>query len=704
MDPMWWHRPRPQRTRSASRLRYSLVQVKEGDAEESNAGRSSVDERSVGKRSSNTGSFYEFSRHEWILHGLLQENSTEESSASILRRTSSLPNIPASQSDIANPVSIPHTDSHLCSICRGIFYYCKDPDDAVLTHRIVDFFNGASKGCKFCQVVCSKLDAEEDGAFLCAAREPANLGHARRCELQYWSNNTLSLMWRLIEIVAQTTLLFIEMAPNPDTRMLARVSLTSRMPAERSCTSSKRSLGLASCWLKNCTELHQSCRDSTFQTGGLPTRLLSICNEGLLLCRGSEIPPSTPYITLSHRWGETNRNHLTTALFEDKPTIWTRDELLPTFQDTILVAERLGIRYLWIDSLCIIQNSEADRARECGRMGEVYGSSHCNIAATAAMDGTQGLFRDHEFGGPSPCQISPRWDQIRKKAILDKNVSRSYRFYDIHEGKNQINRSPLGERAWVVQERLLAPRILHFAERQLYWECREQYALEKHPLDVPQEEVKYSFVKQSLDPCKLLQEGRVESCYAAWHQYVQLYSPCALTRPEDKLVAFAGIARRVGELLKACGTTDEYLAGLWRHTLLSDLLWSRIETFRSRSRYTGPYRAPSWSWALNDGGVEHNAKAIVEEDVIHAEIVNAYTTASIDPFGAVTAGAIDIRAPLLRVPLEAGKKKPVASTKRVTTMVIRHIPPLTSSSTFVWMSPSIISVRPCKASIFTLCC
>ena len=162
-----------------------------------------------------------------------------------------------------------------------------------------------------------------------------------------------------------------------------------------------------------------------------------------------------------------------------------------------------------------------------------------------------------------------------------------------------------------------------------------------------------AFSKQSRDLCKLVHEQQVELYYETWAEYVELYSRCNLTRPDDKLVALGGIARRASESLQACGRLDSYLAGLWRNRLLSELLWNT--GYRSASRYTGPYRAPTWSWASIDGEVNMDYYHYRGEmEAVYATIVGAYTTTSIDPFGAVTAGAVDVLAPLLRTPIPLG--------------------------------------------------
>lgn len=117
-----------------------------------------------------------------------------------------------------------------------------------------------------------------------------------------------------------------------------------------------------------------------------PTRLVEILvpgkGEDLRLCLTREEVPTGPYMTLSHRWGAASFLKLTLSKLPDLVKGFSIAELPQTFQDAIVVAQRLGCQYLWIDSLCIIQDSTEDWLHEAGLMGEVYANSHCNIAAT----------------------------------------------------------------------------------------------------------------------------------------------------------------------------------------------------------------------------------------------------------------------------------------------------------------------------------
>lgn len=559
----------------------------------------------------------------------------------------SLPASIITQPDVIDPISIPPGDSPLCEICRGLFY-CRRLEDVRLTQRVVDVVSGAGAGCRFCQVLWGVMEADENQAYLVAARDPRRLEYAQTCEFENNSHG-LDVFWRSLNDDYDELYAWLERIPSPDTCTLAKVPRTFGQAQVQSYTSSKCSLDLANRWLRGCVVDHPLCGDPTFQTRRLPTRLLRVYNGGLSLCHGTDLPPTTLYVTLSHRWGSNSENQLTAAQYESGPIHWAPGQLLLTFRDAVTVTQNLGINHLWIDSLCIIQDSDEDRARECAQMWEVYGNSYCNIAASASFNGTQGIFRNHEVGGPLPCQITPQWEK-RGGEASDDNARCGFHFSAMHDFREQIETSPLGQRAWVVQERLLAPRVLYFAKFQLYWECRELAASEKYPSGLPDSMDMYACNKPSMDPCKLFHVREVRSCYKAWIQYVQLYSRCRLTRPEDKLVALAGIAHRVGEALQVCGAADNYLAGLWRRELLAQLLWEERKTDNMPDcrKCTGPYRAPSWSWASVDGEVFLEKEAR-KEDQYRATIDGAYTTTSIDPFGAVTAGAIDVYAPLVRI-------------------------------------------------------
>jgi hypothetical protein len=103
------------------------------------------------------------------------------------------------------------------------------------------------------------------------------------------------------------------------------------------------------------------------------------------------------YITLSHRWNELTSSSKTLSNFEDRKKGSDPSTLLLTFQDAIQVARGLDIRYLWIDSLCIIQDSEEDWSRESSNMMSIYESAFMNIAAAGSEEQEERLFMEREF-------------------------------------------------------------------------------------------------------------------------------------------------------------------------------------------------------------------------------------------------------------------------------------------------------------------
>jgi hypothetical protein len=146
-------------------------------------------------------------------------------------------------------------------------------------------------------------------------------------------------------------------------------------------------------------------------------------------------------------------------------------DLPKTFQDAIAITRKLDIRYLWIDSLCIIQDSIEDWAAESSGMGDVYKNTFCNIAATAAPDGRTGCFLKREPLLARQCKI--RISSTNDNGPLQNGI------YNIvpndlwKRGMSGPRDAPLNSRAWVVQERVLAPRVPHFGINQLFWERNE---------------------------------------------------------------------------------------------------------------------------------------------------------------------------------------------------------------------------------------
>jgi hypothetical protein len=161
-------------------------------------------------------------------------------------------------------------------------------------------------------------------------------------------------------------------------------------------------------------------------------------------------------------------------------------------------------------------------------MGKVYGTAYLNIAATGAVDGNEGLLFNHDPRGVVPTQISIRWEGVPEKIYLV--VENEYAWGERFEGL------PLCQRAWALQERFLAPRILHFTKEQLMWECRRHVLSESFPNGLPDHLRDYHVVRNFALPSL---QG---SFPTAWARVVRLYTRAKLTITQDKLIAISGLA------------------------------------------------------------------------------------------------------------------------------------------------------------------
>jgi hypothetical protein len=213
----------------------------------------------------------------------------------------------------------------------------------------------------------------------------------------------------------------------------------------------------------------------------------SISDPDLRLQITNPASPGSPYATLSHCWGKQKIKQLVLSnLFTlVKGIVFT--ELSKTFQDAIVITRRLGLRFLWINSLCIIQDYIEDWTHESGMMGLVYSNSTCNLAATAAEDSSTGCFFERNPLLAQPCRV--------KIDSFPGLVSDSGEYDLVPKAlfNNSIELQPLNRRGWVLQEQFLSPRIIHCGRNQLFWECQEMVSMQTYSVS--------GFGNVSLIPC-----------------------------------------------------------------------------------------------------------------------------------------------------------------------------------------------------------
>ncbi|KAF2796959.1 HET-domain-containing protein [Melanomma pulvis-pyrius CBS 109.77] len=420
-------------------------------------------------------------------------------------------------------------------------------------------------------------------------------------------------------------------------------------------TGSKASFSRMQAWLDICTSSHPACNRGDTLPPPLPTRVIAVGSKRSRSCfLVSGADKRGNYATLSHCWGTPKNRPLTTT---DK-TLKLRqegikDEELPkTFRDAVQVCRELGIEYLWIDSLCIIQeqDSQEDWAQEAPNMGDVYGNSILTIAASVAADSAEGCFKERLGIILWPCPALLFGQRCHVSRYPTKEESRG----DPGD-RNPIPLHPLNGRTWVLQEQVLSRRSLIFTSNRLIWRCASMSTSEKYPLGMPHAP-NISTDNHRLLHCIVndvipVDPGNSDiDIYTCWYRMVMAVTSRKLTYEDDKLPAIAGVAKKF-----AVTANDNYHAGLWRGNLLIGILWhSTTLTASERKRAA---RAPSWSWASVNSQVSYLSILSAGCDASHLPIsplldildVLDPPTGAEHPFGVTSKASLQLFGALLPV-------------------------------------------------------
>jgi hypothetical protein len=282
------------------------------------------------------------------------------------------------------------------------------------------------------------------------------------------------------------------------------------------------------------------------------------------------------------------------------------DDLPPTFQDAVKLVRALGIQYIWIDSLCIVQDDEKEWRQEASRMGDIYGSSYLTIAATAAIDSSKGIFSRR----PGSLRIANTDVFVRKK--IDHTVFKMPVLDALTEVGDGIgsHKYPLFQRGWCLQERLLSNRILHFTSDEMVWQCRSCDQCECEGIQLLENVRSGSHLTSRLKYNRVVEGNSGSDIWTIWREIVEDYCSTQLTKDGDHLPALSGVAAKFG--LSGAGT---YIAGLWHKPgalslgsspLFLDLLWKSRSTSARRPRVKV---APSFSWASRMGPIIYRSEA-----------------------------------------------------------------------------------------------
>ncbi|KAF4457336.1 HET-domain-containing [Fusarium albosuccineum] len=348
-------------------------------------------------------------------------------------------------------------------------------------------------------------------------------------------------------------------------------------------------------WLQECQDCHSACRGDF--TTGLPTRVIDVGSSTeetrLYVTKGEPVR----YAALSHCWGGSHPTVTTRDTIEDFQKHLPLTSESQTFLDAIEVTRALGIDYLWIDSLCIIQGDTADWDTEAPKMAGIYANATVTLSADCAPDSSAGLFNNdvaRAEGNPSseiqcinPDDNSPVTIQSRTRTFYSSNVLP-------HSREVSYPPSILSTRGWALQEQVLSRRIIHFYKEEVVWSCATHQRCECRFSESYRQGDAFDFltsIKRS--PERLLEW---------WPFEIFKFTRRKLTYPTDRLAAVSGLAALVHK-----DVGGKYLCGHWERSMEDSLLWSsdhgRLDPTPVHRIHATPY-APSWSWASVDGPIE----------------------------------------------------------------------------------------------------
>ncbi|KAK5279411.1 hypothetical protein LTR40_007838 [Exophiala xenobiotica] len=556
---------------------------------------------------------------------------------------------------------------HLCEYCRQITVnsiVASGPRDATigpqqagLLHQpTYDLLRESSETCPLCALFYHALEQKNSGKHISA--EYTSLSRSR-----VWMHagdhgfTDLTAPKGLYHMVVNVgggsavNAAPISIYSQPDDPLALSGDINGRLPSQH-CDISQCANQVTE-WLLRCEGHHEKCqkaliREPESATRGhdwhhtrstrddlpLPQRLIDVGTVSMPSLHLHETGGSYGrYCALSYSWGCSRSFRTHKATYHDRRAGFSLQDLPTTIRDAVSLTRSLGIRYLWVDALCIIQDDPKDWALQSACMDQVYGFASLTISASSSEDKWDGLFRPRQEHKSIPV-FSPSSSDSSKVGTM---------YFSQRAGllRDIIDRSPLARRAWTLQEDILSRRAVYVSRDQLYWKWLEHFRAEDG-LTNPQGGQTATFLSAEGSPVQTW-----SWMLNRWRILVDNYAQRNLFDTSDMLPALAGLA---GQFQKRTDAT--YLAGLWLEELPLGLLWTIRATDVAKSvRHCPEWRAPSWSWASLTGAIHYDGygdlvtfssaeKPLEQLEVLRYEIALKETA---NPFGEVTSAVLRVR-------------------------------------------------------------
>lgn len=398
------------------------------------------------------------------------------------------------------------------------------------------------------------------------------------------------MLKRSLPLGAGAKLPKIQLFTSPDGPNVFRFSPDNELPSQ---PSSAQTLNFITYNLNSCLHSHKACQK--YQTemasrinGNWPSRILEVDakTKTIRLVRFNPAAHSR-YVALSYCWGD-QKGQLTS----NKSTLprlvagISVAKLPGTLRDAVTVTTELGLKYIWIDSICIIQDDPNDWKQEAGKMSTVYAQSLVTIIASSANSCSEGFLAQKRVPSTEVARVrvQDREAEIQARVIYD---------WGHHRGGPQADENtrlrwmdPVDSRAWTLQERVLSGRYINFTSGEAQWGC----------VSCRDCECGQALYGELYEPLRDTDK---------WFSIAEEYCTRRMTKETDKLVAIAGIARAMETSLRE----QWYVAGLWLSTAwtpltLKSFMWRR-KIHSPLTAFSSQYIAPSFSWASIRGQTSH---------------------------------------------------------------------------------------------------